>query len=87
MHVDIILYLMIDISSQEICSDIFLDKLRNLNVLPSFNPKKMSHRNRFSAELENIASLTQQDPQTLGLPTVDLGPRTMKNYNSYPDEE
>lgn len=84
---DIILYLMIEIRSQEICSDISLDKLRNLNVLLSFNTKKMPHRNRFSAELENIASLIQPDPQTLGLPIVDLGPRTMENYNRYPDEE
>lgn len=78
---------MIKISSQEIYNDISLDKLRNLNVLPSFNPKKMPHRNKFSAELDNIASLIQPDPNTLGLPIVDLGTRTMENYNRHPDEE
>lgn len=78
---------MIKMSSQEIYNDIPLDKLRNLNVLPSFNPKKMSHRNRFSAELDNIASFIQSDPHTLVLPIVDLGTRTMENYNRHPDEE
>lgn len=78
---------MIKISSQEIYNDISLDKLRNLNVLPSFNPKKMPHRNRFSAELDNITSFIQPDPHTLGLPIDDLGTRTMENYNRHPDEE
>lgn len=81
MHVDIILYLMVKISSQEIYNDISLDKL------PSFNPKKMPHKNMFSAELDNIASLIQPDPHTLSLSTVDLGTRMMESYNRHPDEE